>query len=74
MSSKSALGKATRGITHRVLRCAQGLFAPTSILNLAQALQQAHHMALRPPLTPSTTPAGLQITPVPPCEGQGPPS
>jgi hypothetical protein len=48
MSSKSALKSATRAITHPVLRCAGVLFAPKAILNLAQA----HHMALRPPLTP----------------------
>jgi len=48
MSSKGALGSATRAITHRVLRCAGSLFALKAILNLPQA----HHMALRPPLTP----------------------
>jgi hypothetical protein len=56
MSSKSALGSATRAITHRVLRCAGGLFAPKAIFNLGQA----HQMALRPPLTP------LNDTGVPP--------
>jgi hypothetical protein len=48
MSSKSALENAAGAITHRVLRCAGGLFALKAILNLPQA----HHIALRPPLTP----------------------
>ena len=47
MSTKSALGSATRAITHRVLRCAGSLFALMAILNLAQD----HHTALQPPLT-----------------------
>jgi hypothetical protein len=58
----------------RVLRCAEALFAPKPILNRAQALQQAHNMALRPPLTPLNDAGGAPNHLYACVQRQGPPS